>query len=81
MGISMVLDNYNFAQIVENSLLRELKPEIAKRITDKLVKELEKDIKKIVEAEVDKLVISGVEHMKDQMNMRDEIKVYMEWKK
>jgi len=75
------IDNYNFAQLVEQGLLRDLKPEITKRITKQLLEELEKDIRKIVETEVDKLVIDGVEHARSMSTMRDEIKVYMEWKK
>jgi len=75
------INNYNIIQIVEESLVKELKPEITKRITDRIIDEIRKDIKPIIESEVDKLVIEGVDKMKNLMTMRDEIKVYMSWGK
>ena len=74
------MDKYNIAKIVEDALLKQLRPAIADSITNQLMKELEKDIRKIVEVETEKLVIQGVEQIKDMMDFRDELRIYLEWK-
>ena len=70
---------YNIGEILEETLLRHLKDVITDRITKKLMKELEKDVRKIIEAETEKLVIGQAEHIRNLMEMKEELQVYFTW--
>ena len=71
---------YNMIEIPK----RRLQVDIQSILTEKIVKEeleaFEKKLRPIVEAETKKIVIDRIESLRDAMRMRDEVKVYVEFK-
>ncbi|MEI8640648.1 hypothetical protein P4S68_04165 [Pseudoalteromonas sp. Hal099] len=74
------LDRYNVAKITEEALLATLKESVINNIVDRMVIEFKERAKEEVKKEVEKLSIDGVETFRDLAKMRDEVKVYCEWK-
>jgi len=74
------LDRYNVAKITEESLLTTLKENVINNIVDRMVIEFKERAKEEVKKEVEKLSIDGVETFRDLAKMRDEVKVYCDWK-
>ncbi len=74
------LDKYNMVRITEEALLRTLKDNVIDSIVDRMVVEFKEKAKEEVKKEVEKLSIDGVQTFRDLTRMRDEVKVYCEWK-
>lgn len=74
------LDRYNVAKITEEALLATLKESVINNIVDRMVIEFKERAKEEVKREVEKLSINKVETFRDLLRMRDEVKVYCEWK-
>ncbi len=75
----MAMNDYNIAKVLEDALLKDLKKELIRRLTDKIIEEIKQDIKPVIEAEVEKVTLQGVDKLKDMMNIREEINVYLKW--
>ena len=74
------LDKYNVAKITEEALLATLKENVMNNIVDRMVAEFKEIVKEDVKREVEKLSIDGVQTFRDLAEMRDEVRVYCEWK-
>ena len=74
------LDKYNVAKITEEALLATLKENVMNNIVDRMVADFKEIVKEDVKREVEKLSIDGVQTFRDLAEMRDEVRVYCEWK-
>lgn len=74
------IDKYNIGRVVEDLMLRDLKDAVTTSITRRLVEEFEKTAKIQVQKEVEKIFIKGVQSHLDLVGMKDEIKLYVEWR-
>ena len=74
------LDKYNVAKITEEALLSTLKENVMNNVVDRMVAEFRETVKEDVKKEVEKLSIDGVKTFRDLAKMRDEVRVYCEWK-
>tara|TARA_R110000737_G_scaffold337434_1_gene357678 strand:+ start:53 stop:292 length:240 start_codon:yes stop_codon:yes gene_type:complete len=74
------IDTYNFHSMVERQLLSTLKDKLTNNLVDRLVAEFKETAEQEVKKEVEKLSINGIDHFRDLAKMRDEIKIYCEWK-
>ncbi|MCP4336405.1 MAG: hypothetical protein GY679_00980 [Mycoplasma sp.] len=77
--MAALLDEYNVAKIAENTLLATLKENVIDNIVDRMVIEFKEKAKSEVKKEVEKLSID-VETFRDFERLRNEVKVYCEWK-
>jgi len=75
-----MIDDYNMVKITEEMLLTTLKENVINNIVDRMVIEFKERAKEEVKKEVEKISIDGVETFRDLVRMRDEVKVYCEWK-
>jgi len=75
-----ILDEYNIAKITEESLLATLKENVTNNIVNRMVVEFKEKAEEEVKKEVERLSIDAVETFRDLAEMRDEVKVYCEWK-
>ncbi len=75
-----MLDSYNMVKMTEEMLLTTLKENVINNIVDRMVLEFKERAYQEVKSEVEKLSIDGVETIRDMAKMRDEVKVYCEWK-
>ena len=78
--MALSLDTYNFNSMVERQLLSTLKDKLTNNLVDRLVAEFKETAEQEVKKEVEKLSINGIESFRDLAKMRDEIKIYCEWK-
>jgi len=74
-----MLNSYDIVKMTEEVLLTTLKENVIDNIVDRMVNEFKEKSYEEVKAEVEKLVISGVETIRDLAELRDEVKVYCEW--
>ena len=74
------VDRYNVIKMVEEALLRNLKASVIDSLVDQMVSEFRDKAEQEVKMEVEKLSVLGVESFRDMAEMRDEVKVYCEWK-
>ena len=74
-----MLNSYDIVKMTEEVLLTTLKENVIDNIVDRMVNEFKEKAYEEVKAEVEKLVISGVETIRDLAELRDEVKVYCEW--
>tara|TARA_R110000782_G_scaffold269355_1_gene367328 strand:- start:71 stop:310 length:240 start_codon:yes stop_codon:yes gene_type:complete len=78
--MALSLDTYNFNSMVERQLLSTLKDKLTNNLVDRLVAEFKETAEQEVKKEVEKLSINGIESFRNLAKMRDEIKIYCEWK-
>ena len=74
------LDKYNVIKVTEDALLCTLKENVIDNIVNRMVAEFKEKAKLEVKKEVERLSVSGVQTFRDLAKMRDEVKVYCEWK-
>lgn len=76
-----MINHYNMAKMAEETLLRTLKDNLIDNLVDRMVAEFQEKAEQEVKKEVEKLSIHGIETFRDFVKMRDEVKIYCEWKK
>ena len=74
------LDKFNVIKITEDALLATLKENVIDNIVDSMVVDFKLRAKEVVKNEVERLSIEGVTTFRDLAKMRDEVKVYCEWR-
>ncbi len=76
----VTVDKHNFIKMTETMLLTTIKESVAESIVSKMVSDFKEKAEQEVRQEVEKLSIEGVESFRDMAKLRDEFKVYCEWK-
>ena len=74
------INDYNIIALAEESLKEAIKPAVTDRIMTDLVNDFKARVEPIIREHVDKISIAHMESMRDIAQMRDEVKIYCEWK-
>jgi len=74
------IDKYNLCQLSEEYLMEQLKDAVIEEIVNNLLSEFKEKAEQAVKAEVEKLSINQIKTFRDAVKMRDEVKIYCEWK-
>lgn len=74
------MTSYNIVELMKGQLEAMIKETLTRDLTDKLVDEFIKTIKPEVKAIVDKVTLDGIEQFRDMAALRDDYKVYIEYK-
>ena len=75
----MANDSLNMVNIVRDRLGAEIKSEVTEALVRDELKEYEIKLRELIKPKVEKLVVTGVESMKDMMRLREELHVFIRW--
>lgn len=79
MSNTRIDNKMNLIRIIEEGLRNNLHEKLTEQLVNKMVMEFKEKAEPIVKAEVEKVTLHSIDNIKDLLNMRDELKVYMEW--
>lgn len=79
MDNTRINNQMNLVRIIEEGLKNHLHEKVTEQLVNKMVMEFKEKVEPIIKTEVEKVTLHSINNMKDLLNMRDELKVYMEW--
>lgn len=69
----------NSIDLIKDSLTVYLKEHLTEDLIKMQLKEYEKQLRPIIEKQVNKVTLDGINKMRDFLEFRDELRVYLSW--
>lgn len=75
-----ISNKYNAGVLLQEALLRDLKPALEKRILNNMIEEFKEKAKPVISEAVSNLAVDKVEHYRDLAKIEEQVSVYLRWR-